>query len=402
MTAIAKIAHPLLRELAEQLDSHRWAAELVDGRWRLVWVSEELRALRGENESQIRYGQHLLKSGTAGFAVLGESSRECWVRTNVPFMLGSDSDKTAIAGMLSPDVRAIVEELAPQSPPPRWMSTFDFNRGKFFGRVSYIGERVQDEDGKLIGYLFLYTPDLPASLLTLLVRGERSMYERMAQLVEGKLRPAAILFADLESSSALSRHLPTAAYFRLIASLRTAFDAAVAALGGIVGKHAGDGVSAFFLSEQVGSASGAARAALEIARRVDGVGAEVATALSKDGLALEAADCRLNVGVHWGANLYIGQVATEGRLEVTALGDAVNEAARIEQSATAGRVLASKPLLERLSPEDAAGLGIDPNRLAYELVAELQGAPDKAARDAGSIAVADVSAGGHLSGPSDG
>jgi len=270
------------------------------------------------------------------------------------------------------------------------MSTFDFARGEFVGRVSYIGERVQDEDGRLIGYLFLYTPDLPASLLALLVRGQRSMYERMARLVEAKLRPAAILFADLESSTALSRRLPTAGYFRLIRSLRTAFDAAVGNRGGIVGKHAGDGVTGFFLSGQLGSDSGAARAALEIARGVDDVTARVAAELSDDGLPLEAADCRLNVGIHWGANLYIGQVATEGRLEVTALGDAVNEAARIEQSATGGRVLASKPLLERLNAEDAAALDLDPTRLAYELVAELQGASDKAARDAGSIAVADV------------
>lgn len=346
--------------------------------------------MRAEDEDRIRYGQHFLMSGTAGFAVLTESSRERWVRTNVPFMLDRDGDKAPIAQMLSPNLRAVVEELEPQSPPPRWMSTFDFARGEFVGRVSYIGERVQDEDGRLIGYLFLYTPDLPASLLALLVRGQRSMYERMARLVEAKLRPAAILFADLESSTALSRRLPTAGYFRLIRSLRTAFDAAVGNRGGIVGKHAGDGVTGFFLSGQLGSDSGAARAALEIARGVDDVTARVAAELSDDGLPLEAADCRLNVGIHWGANLYIGQVATEGRLEVTALGDAVNEAARIEQSATGGRVLASKPLLERLNAEDAAALDLDPTRLAYELVAELQGASDKAARDAGSIAVADV------------
>jgi len=390
MTATPQIADPRLRELAEQLDGHRWAAELVDDRWRLLWVSQELRAMRAEDEDRIRYGQHFLMSGTAGFAVLTESSRERWVRTNVPFMLDRDGDNAPIAQMLSPNLRAVVEELEPQSPPPRWMSTFDFARGEFVGRVSYIGERVQDEDGRLIGYLFLYTPDLPASLLALLVRGQRSMYERMARLVEAKLRPAAILFADLESSTALSRRLPTAGYFRLIRSLRTAFDAAVGNRGGIVGKHAGDGVTGFFLSGQLGSDSGAARAALEIARGVDDVTARVAAELSDDGLPLEAADCRLNVGIHWGANLYIGQVATEGRLEVTALGDAVNEAARIEQSATGGRVLASKPLLERLNAEDAAALDLDPTRLAYELVAELQGASDKAARDAGSIAVADV------------
>jgi hypothetical protein len=279
MTAFADIADPRLRELAEQLDGHRWAAELVDERWRLVWVSQELRAMRAEDEDRIRYGQHFLMSGTAGFTVLTESGRERWIRTNVPFMLRSERDKAAIAQMLTPDLRAVVEQLEPQSPPPRWMSTFDFARGEFVGHVSYIGERVDDEDGRLIGYLFLYTPDLPASLLMLLVRGERSMYERMARLVEGKLRPAAILFADLESSSALSRRLSTAGYFRLITSLRTAFDAAVAALGGIVGKHAGDGVTAFFLSEQVGSDSAAARAALEIARGVNDVAASVADKL---------------------------------------------------------------------------------------------------------------------------
>jgi class 3 adenylate cyclase len=96
------------------------------------------------------------------------------------------------------------------------------------------------------------------------------------------------------------------------------------------------------------------------------------------------------VAVHWGASLYIGQVATEGRLEVTALGDEVNEAARIEQSAKGGCVLASKQLLERLSAGDVATLDLDPTRIAYEPVTELEGAPDKAARDAGSIAVADV------------
>jgi hypothetical protein len=30
---------------------------------------------------------------------------------------------------------------------------------------------------------------------------------------------------------------------------------------------------------------------------------------------------RVNVGIHWGGTLMVGQVATGGRLEVTALGD---------------------------------------------------------------------------------
>jgi class 3 adenylate cyclase len=390
MARVSEKSDQRLRRLAEQLDGHRWAAELLDDRWRLVWVSEELRAMRGDDETQLPYGQHFLKHAEA-FGVLSEPSRERWLRTNGPFMLEAlGGSKAAIAELLGPEFEALVDELEPRSPPPRWMSTFDFGRGEFFGRVSYIGERVHDEDGALIGYLFLYTPDVPASLLALLVRGERSMYERMAELVEARLRPAAVLFGDLEASTALARRLSTAGYFRIISSLRAAFDATVGERGGIVGKHAGDGVTAFFLSEQLGSDSGAARAALETARALGDVAARVAAELSD--LSVAKTDCRLNVGVHWGASLYIGQVATEGRLEVTALGDAVNEAARIEQSASGGRTLASKSLVERLSGDDASALGLDPGHMTYEALADLEGSPRKARRDAGTISITDLTA----------
>ena len=95
--------------------------------------------------------------------------------------------------------------------------------------------------------------------------------------------------------------------------------------------------------------------------------------------------------MHWGASLFIGQLTTSGRLEVTALGDEVNECARIEQSAREGQILASKAIVERLSDDDARALGLAPEELAYQTVGELPGAGDKAARDAGSIAVVDLS-----------
>ena len=91
---------------------------------------------------------------------------------------------------------------------------------------------------------------------------------------------------------------------------------------------------------------------------------------------------------HWGSTLYIGQIATGGRLEVPALGDEYNEALRIQQTARGGATLASKALLERLDADDAAALGIDPGRMTYSTVAELPHASEKALRDAGTIAVA--------------
>jgi class 3 adenylate cyclase len=87
----------------------------------------------------------------------------------------------------------------------------------------------------------------------------------------------------------------------------------------------------------------------------------------------------------------MGQLVTGGRLEVTALGDEVNEGARIQESAHDGTILASKALVERLSSEEAERLGIDRDRLLYRTVAELPGASEKALRDAGGLPVTALS-----------
>jgi class 3 adenylate cyclase len=83
-------------------------------------------------------------------------------------------------------------------------------------------------------------------------------------------------------------------------------------------------------------------------------------------------------------------VVTSGRLEITALGEEVNEAARIQDVAAGGAILASKYLLERIPEVDCAALGIDPGALSYRTLAQLEGASEKAVRDAGAIPVAAI------------
>lgn len=77
-----------------------------------------------------------------------------------------------------------------------------------------------------------------------------------------------------------------------------------------------------------------------------------------------------------------------GRLDVTALGDAVNECARIQECARPHETLASKALVEQLSPDDAASLGIDPEKIRYRPLSEVGDAADKAVQVAGAIPVA--------------
>ena len=148
---------------------------------------------------------------------------------------------------------------------------------------------------------------------------------------------------------------------------------------GIVGKHAGDGGSALFLAADFGgSESAAARAAIEAARAI------------RDGasdLCSESVSVQLNIGLHWGSTLMVGQVATTGRLEVNALGDQMNEGARVEAAARDGAILASKDLIERLDAEDARATGIDPDAIAYTPLGELDGATGDAIRDAAAIPV---------------
>ena len=203
----------------------------------------------------------------------------------------------------------------------------------------------------------------------------------MEQVSEPGKRAAAILFADLEASGALSRRLSSRGYFDLIRAMTDLIDGSVVASDGIVGKHAGDGGSALFLATDHGSESATARAAIEAARAIrDGAAA----------LGSEDVRAKINVGLHWGATLMVGQIATTGRLEVTALGDQMNEGARIEAAATDGAILASKDLIERLAAEDAEATGLDPDAVAYRPLGELPGVSEKAIRDAGMIAVAQV------------
>jgi hypothetical protein len=64
----------------------------------------------------------------------------------------------------------------------------------------------------------------------------------------------------------------------------------------------------------------------------------------------------------------------------------------MEQTAAGGALLASKALIERLDPDDAAAVGIDPTRMAYRALGDLEGADEKAIRDAGLIAVTRIDA----------
>jgi class 3 adenylate cyclase len=384
-----------LARMIRELEPTGGAIELLDAEWRLVWVSEELKGLLGiHDDEQLGFGRHILERYQLPpwrSMVTDESAAQAFAR-NVPYLAhGTPGGVEALREFAGEELRALLDSVEPSPIPPLWAFEMDvLLDGAPGGRVWCYSARLHDEAGELFGIARVYTAGLPAHLLVLVARGDEVLFERMAQVAEPRRRATAVLFADLDSSGVLSRRLSGAAFFRLIATMGAAIDDAVIEREGIVGKHAGDGATAFFLAEQLGSESAAARAALETACALPELVARTIDELRESELPVDAAECRLNVGVHWGASLFIGQLSTSGRLEVTALGDEVNECARIEQSAHEGQVLASKAIVERLSDADAEALGLAPEKLAYRTIAELPGAGEKAARDAGAIAVVDL------------
>jgi len=381
-----------LEDVARELEMTGWAAQLFDPEWRLVWVSPELMRLIGVSEGDdLGYGLHMLEGfGEGGWdeTVTRETTMR-WLAELVPQMVGdTPGGEERLRELTPPELWSSVAPAVGAAPSDLWATHIDFLQGELPPtRINCVGARARSESGELLGILLLYGPSLPASVLSLVARGDQGMFERMARLIEPGRRRAAILFADIQASGVLSRRLSSAAYFKLIRAATTAIDQVVVEHDGIVGKHAGDGVTAFFMADDLGSDSSAARAALEAGQTMPAAAYAAAVALRDEIGEVDLRDSALNVGVHWGGALYMGQVVTGGRLEVTALGDEVNEAARIQQSARDGAVLASKQILERLEEGDARAIGVDPDRAAYRPLAELDHATDKAVRDAGSIPV---------------
>ena len=296
---------------------------------------------RTDDPEQLGFGRHILERYQLPpwrSMVTDESAAQAFER-NVPYLAhGTPGGIDALREVAGEEVGPLLDTIEPAPVPALWAFEMDIVRdGGGAGRAWCYSARLHDDAGELFGIARMYTAGLPARLLAMVARGDELLFERMAQVAEPRARATAVLFADLDSSGVLSRRLAGAAYFRLIAALGADIDAAVIEREGIVGKHAGDGATAFFLAEQLGSESAAAKAALQTACELPDVVARAVDRLREERLPIDAAACRLNVGVHWGASLFIGQLTTSGRLEVTALGDEVNECARIEQSARGRR-----------------------------------------------------------------
>lgn len=168
--------------------------------------------------------------------------------------------------------------------------------------------------------------------------------------------PVAVLVADVRDYSGLSSRLPP---MELAATMSEFFDLATRALlshDALIDKYMGDGLQALFIEGVAG-------------REFEDKALAAAMALRKS-LAHSAHPLsRLPVGiaVHSGV-AFVGNVGAAGMVDLTAMGDVVNIANRLQGQAAGGEIILGGAYLDRPAPQGFEGE-------SYELKGQPQAVP---------------------------
>jgi predicted ATPase/class 3 adenylate cyclase len=142
-----------------------------------------------------------------------------------------------------------------------------------------------------------------------------------------------VLFADISGFTTLSENLDAEDLSELMNAIWQKLDATILNFGGHIDKHLGDGVMAFWGAETAREDDPelAVRAALEMQQILQAQAYGYPAVMASSAL-------KMRIGINTGPVL-LGALGTQG--EYTAMGDAVNVAARLEQAAPVGGILIS-------------------------------------------------------------
>ena len=145
-------------------------------------------------------------------------------------------------------------------------------------------------------------------------------------------RPITVLFADIAGSTSIAERLDPEDWTALVGEAFTRMNRTIERYDGKIARLMGDGVLAFFGAPVAheDDPERAVRCGLDMVRAIDELGAAQR--------ALGASDLRVRVGINTGP-VVVGVVGTDTANEYTAMGDAVNVAARMQATARAGSVL---------------------------------------------------------------
>jgi len=148
-----------------------------------------------------------------------------------------------------------------------------------------------------------------------------------AARLEGETRELSILFCDIRGFTAISEKLPPEDLARLINRFLTRMSKAVLAHQGTIDKYIGDCLMAFWNAPLpvVEHADQACLAVLDMRRRLKKMNQQ----LRDEGLLSPGEELAVGMGLNSG-KCSVGNMGSDFRLAYTAMGDAVNLAARLE------------------------------------------------------------------------
>lgn len=152
--------------------------------------------------------------------------------------------------------------------------------------------------------------------------------------LEGERRNVTVLFADLSDSTLLAGKMDDEALYEMLGLFLRMLIEKVSLFEGTVDKIIGDGVMALYgvPTAQENAPERAVRSAVEMLSGLQ--------ALNRDLRARFGEELQMHVGIHTGS-VILGGVETRSLVDYTAIGDTVNIARRLQESAAPGTILVS-------------------------------------------------------------
>ena len=255
---------PTLAEaIAAVSEAGHWATAF-DNQWRIVAETAEQAAVSSGKliNDAFHFGPEALDVDSATDAGL-DQNRETARRFGGWMLADLAVDREGLREMLHPSLRDLVDELETCDSVATGWATPMLYLGDKIGVTQVALSSARYERSRRPRTVLISKPGPGMNTIAMLTAaGDLNHFQHMLGLAGAGRRPAAVLFADLEGSAQLSKRMPTAAYFTLVRRITRAADQCVIDEGGLVGRHIGDGVAAFFVAETAESESGAARACM--------------------------------------------------------------------------------------------------------------------------------------------
>lgn len=172
---------------------------------------------------------------------------------------------------------------------------------------------------------------------------EEIMNDPSSLVLGGKRRMITIFFADIRGFTSMSETLvdKPEMVLEIVNRFHSAMTDVIISKGGTIDKYIGDATMALFGAPMAQTAKADAMSAIESAMAIRQECLKIREQLIKEGKTA----VNVGIGINTG-EVVVGMVGSTKMMNYTAIGDAVNTAARIESKAEAGQVIVSKATYE--------------------------------------------------------